>query len=165
MVEVSVAEDQCLHSGRVDFQQFQIVGIDARGEAEIQQIASLLAAPRRFDVQCQTPLAFKCLALRDGRKSDLFTVRPGRSTGPRKMLWALSVISYTTTRSTTGTSIGRGAASAARRTPEDTSVLPIAAEACRKRLRSNMMCSSKSPADRMVLTIDLFRETGNGAPP
>jgi hypothetical protein len=69
MVEMSVAEDQCVHSGRVDFQQFQIVGVDAWGEPKVQQVAPRLAAPRRFDVQRQTPLAFERLALRHGRES------------------------------------------------------------------------------------------------
>src|SRR5262249_28359383 len=57
MVEVSMTDDQRVHSSRVDFQQVEIVGIDLRGEAEVEQVAPRLAACRGFDVQCKTPLA------------------------------------------------------------------------------------------------------------
>jgi hypothetical protein len=69
MIEVSVAEDQRIHPRRVDFQQIEIVGIDARGEAEIQQIAARLAASRGFDVQREAPLAFERFALRRSGKA------------------------------------------------------------------------------------------------
>jgi len=69
MVEVTVAENQRIDLGRVDVHHPEIVGIDVRGKAEIQQIAPLFAASCRFDVQRETPLAGERLALRRGRKS------------------------------------------------------------------------------------------------
>ena len=64
MVVMPVAEDQRIDLGRVDLQQFEIVGVDVGGEAEIEQIAPRLAAFGRFDVQREAPLAFQRLALR-----------------------------------------------------------------------------------------------------
>src|SRR5271167_4453260 len=65
------------------------------------------------------------------------TLRPGLSSGFRKMLCWLSVISRMTTLSTTGASMRVGAARVALPMPQETSAPPSAAEACRKRLRSN----------------------------
>jgi hypothetical protein len=67
MVEVSMAEDQRIDSGRVDFHDLEVVGIDLGGEAEIQQIAPRFPAPLRFDVQRETPFAVERLALRRTR--------------------------------------------------------------------------------------------------
>jgi len=58
MVEVPMTKNQRVHPGRVDVHQADIVGIDLRGETEVQQIAPRLATSRRFNVQRETPLAF-----------------------------------------------------------------------------------------------------------
>ena len=39
MVEVPMTKNQRVHPGRVDVHQADIVGIDLRGETEVQQIA------------------------------------------------------------------------------------------------------------------------------
>jgi len=48
----------------VDLQQFEIVGIGLRREAEIEQIAARLTTAMRLDVQRQSPFAAQGAALR-----------------------------------------------------------------------------------------------------
>src|SRR5271157_2844868 len=84
MVKVPVAEDQRIHPGRVDLQQLEIVGIDAGGKAEIQQIALRLTASNGPDVQRQTPLAFERLALRDAREADALHTEAGAFERPQE---------------------------------------------------------------------------------
>ena len=64
-----VAEDQRIDPRRVDLHDLEVVGVDLWGKAKVEQIAPLLAAARRLDVQCQAPLALERLALRCGEKA------------------------------------------------------------------------------------------------
>ena len=50
MIVMAVAEDQCVYRGDIDLQQLDIVEVDIRGEAEIQEVTPGLVALLGFDM-------------------------------------------------------------------------------------------------------------------
>jgi hypothetical protein len=89
------------------------------------------------------------------------TLRPGRSSGRRKISWALSVISRTTTRSTTGASTSGGAAARAVRPRREANSEPPSAAVFRKkpRLFNRGMCSSLSIFCKPAFTTQASRRS------
>src|ERR1700761_1880926 len=60
---MAVADDQSVDLTDIDLQNFEVVRINVRREAEVEQVATGLTALARLEMQRQTPLAFQSLAL------------------------------------------------------------------------------------------------------
>ena len=78
MIVMTMADDQRVHLCDVDLQNLEVVHIDVRREAEVEQVAACFRALAGLDVQSQPPFAFQRLALPCLGKSEAADRETGR---------------------------------------------------------------------------------------
>lgn len=139
MVVVAVADNERIHLGDIDLENFEVVRVNAGREAEVEQEATAFLALAGLDMQRQPPLAFQVLPCCAAGNPTRLTARPGAWAPRREISCALSVTSRIMTSSTTGTSIRTGAARADRSSGmlHVSSEPPSTVECCRKVRRSS----------------------------
>ena len=78
MVVVAGADNERVHLGDIDLQNFEVIRVNAGREAEVEQVATGFQTFAGLDVQCQPPLAFQGPALLCLRKSHAADRQTGR---------------------------------------------------------------------------------------
>jgi hypothetical protein len=83
MVVVAGADNERVHLGDIDLQNFEVIRVNAGREAEVEQVATGFQTFAGLDVQCQPPLAFQGPALLCLRKSHAADRETGRLGSPK----------------------------------------------------------------------------------
>ena len=83
MVVVAVADNERIHLGDIDLENFEVVRVNAGREAEVEQEATAFLALAGLDMQRQPPLAFQGPALLCRRKSHAADRETGRLGSPK----------------------------------------------------------------------------------
>src|ERR1700733_4949381 len=83
MVVVAGSDNERVHLGDIDLQNFEVIRVNAGREAEVEQVATGFQTFAGLDVQCQPPLAFQGPALLCLRKSHAADRETGRLGSPK----------------------------------------------------------------------------------